>query len=100
MLNMPTNTGQEYKTATVTKQLANRANIPAFVLLYKISETCRNPSDENYYDIESFRYKSIGNVSPSGKPDYDWIYATPKEWANLLMKVRAYSAKNLGIFVM
>lgn len=91
--------GQEYKTATVTKNLANKANIPAIVLLYKVSKTDKNPSDSKYYDIESFRYKTIGNVSPTGVVDKHWINASPEEWANTLVRIREFSIKNLGIFV-
>jgi hypothetical protein len=91
---------QDYKCATVTKNLADRANIPAFVLLYKLSKEKKNPhSDHGCYDVESLRFKSIGKVSPTGKADIEWRKATPKQWAETLLKVRDFSAKNLGIFV-
>jgi len=94
--------GQEYKTATVTKSLANRAGIPAFVLLYKISKTQKNPANtenEEYFDIKSFRYKSIGAVSPTGFIDREWVFVTPQDWGKLLVRARDFSAKKLGIYV-
>lgn len=74
--------GQSWKTATVTKNLAKKAGIPAFVLLYKLS-TEPNPCDPQFFDIESFRVKMIW-------PTYQdtWTTLTPQRWADALVKIR------------
>lgn len=81
--------GQNYKTATVTKNLAKAANIPAFVLLYKLSNQ-RNPYDKNWFDIESFRVKCLWPRMDNG-----WKKVTPEDWAKMVLKMRLWSANNL-----
>jgi len=75
--------GQSYKCATITRNLAIKAGIEAFVLLYKPSVKA-NPADANWPDIDSFRIKRIA-------PTYseDWIIKTPQQWAECLITVRS-----------
>lgn len=79
--------GQSIKPATVTQKLAKRANLPAYVLLYKKSAT-PNPSNPEYADIASFRYKRLW-PDPCGT----WVTVTPDEWAENLLKLRKHSAR-------
>lgn len=86
--------GQEYKTATVTKKLAERANMPCFVLLYKTSDK-PNPADPAWKDISEFRVKRLWP-----KPEQTWRTVTPDEWALTLLKMRRWSADKLDAAVM
>lgn len=74
--------GQSWKTATVTKNLARKACIPAFVLLYKVSGQ-PNPADATFFDIESFRVKMIWPTCQTL-----WTTLTPQQWADALVKIR------------
>ena len=80
--------GQDYKSASVTANLARRAGIVGIVLLYKLSDK-RNPAAPGSLDIKSFRYQ---RVQP---PTSQWVECTPKEWAGLLLAIRTWNAKNL-----
>jgi len=82
-------TGQPYKTATVTTKLAQRANIPCFVVLYKLSENS-NPADEKWNDISQFRVKRL-----YPKPENQWRTVSPQEWAELLLKMRKWKAQQI-----
>ena len=77
--------GQPYKTATVTKNLAIMAGIPAYVVLYEISET-KNPAYNECNDISNFRIKRL---HPSF--DKEWRNFTPEEYAKSLLKLRKYT---------
>lgn len=79
-------TGQKYKSAVVTKKLAERARLPAYVVLYKLSSR-KNPADRNWFDIESFR---VQRLTP--KPTKTWEIKTPDQWANDLVQLRKWSA--------
>jgi len=80
--------GQPYKTATVTKKLAERAGIPCYVVLYKLSNE-QNIADTQWKDIESFRVKRL-----FPKEEYTWRVLTPFEWAGALISMRKwYTAK-------
>ena len=81
--------GQPYKTATVTKKLAQRAKLPCFVVLYKKSEEL-NPADPKWNDIESFRVKRLWP-----KPEFQWRTLTPEEWSGTLLKMRKWQAHRL-----
>jgi hypothetical protein len=50
--------GQDHKPATVTRNLARRARVPAFVLLYRLSQD-RNPADPRYRDVAGLRLKRL-----------------------------------------
>ena len=86
--------GTLWKPATVTRNLARRANMFAIVLLYKLSATLRNPADPSWPDIESFRYKKIH--CPNGQPaDVIWINCTAEEWARILVQIRRTAARQI-----
>jgi hypothetical protein len=81
--------GQIYKTATVTCKLAQRANLPCYVLLYKLSQTL-NPADKNWYDIESFRVRRLYPC-----PENGWRVVSPRDWARALLEIRLWKAKQI-----
>ena len=77
---------QVYKAATVTANLARRANMPAFVLLYKLSES-KLEADPRRLDIEQFRCRCIFPTR-----DGAWKIYTPIEWAQFLVRCRKKAA--------
>lgn len=83
--------GQPFKPFTVTRNLARRCSpvLPAFVLLYKISNR-PNPAAPKYRDIESFRVKRIWP-----HPMENWIKISPERWAKILVNMRKKSASLL-----
>ena len=83
--------GQKYKCATVTTNLAKRAELPCFVVLYSLSSD-KNPADTTWFDIESFRVKRLWP-----KPENDWRVMTPQEWADNLLKMREWSTQKLDL---
>lgn len=80
--------GQDYKTATVTKNLARRCKptIRAYCLLYRESERA-NPADPKFQDIAGFRIRRIWP-----EPETGWKLFSPAEWAQYLVKLRRHSA--------
>lgn len=74
--------GQDWKTATITRNLAKMAGIPAFVLLYKLSKD-QNPVAPGFMDIESFRVKMLWP-----KPCDKWRALSPQQWADALCRIR------------
>lgn len=85
--------GQTIKPYTVTKKLARRAHpvLPAFVLLYRISNT-ENPADPSTLDIDQFRVKAIWP-----EPESDWYTLTPLQWARALCQIRIDSAHQVDL---
>jgi hypothetical protein len=83
--------GQKYKCALVTANLAKRANLPCFVVLYMLSKE-ENPADVNWKDIDSFRVKRLWP-----KKENQWRVMTPKQWAENLLKMREWSSNNLDL---
>jgi len=81
--------GQQWKPCTVTRKLAERADIPAFVLLYRKSQVA-NPADVQWSDISSFRVRRIHPQEQGA-----FVVLSPKEWAEKLVKLRDYSAARL-----
>lgn len=81
--------GQSFKTATVTKKLAIRANLPCFVVLYTLSDI-KNIADPTWYDISKFRVKRL-----HPQPEYRWRIFKPKEWAEILLNMRQWSADEI-----
>ena len=81
--------GQPHKTATVTLNLAKRADLPCYVVLYKLSKD-KNPFDDKWRDIESFRVKRL-----YPKYEKEWNIITPDKWANNLIKLREWQANKL-----
>jgi len=80
---------QEWKATSVIRQLARRANLPAYVVLYKPARH-PNSGDARFNDIERFRVK---RVWPD--PDGDWITLSPQQWAERLLVIRARGAARL-----
>jgi len=81
--------GQKYKTTTVARNLAIRAHLPCYTVLFTESEK-RNPADHNYFDIEEFRIKELWPNRENG-----WTILKPKKWAEKLLEIRYESAKNI-----
>lgn len=81
--------GQDYKNAQVTTRLAERAHIPAYVVLYRLAST-PNPADPEWPDIDRFRVKRL-----YPKRQSDWTIYTPQEWAHRLVHLREWSACKL-----
>lgn len=81
--------GQTYKSAAVTLNLARRADLPCFVVLYTLSDK-RNPVDSNWPDISQFR---VMRLYP--KRETTWRVLTPQEWADTLLRLRAWKASKL-----
>ena len=79
--------GQPHKSSTVTKNLARRAGLLAYVVLYKVGNS-ENPAIPTISDISSFRVKCI---NPSERADIGWKPYTPQEYANFLVDLRKYS---------
>ena len=75
--------GQSFKSATVTLKLAQRANLPCFVLLYK--KTASIPPD-----IERFRAKRL-----HPKIEKEWRILTPEEWCKTLLALRKWQCSKL-----
>jgi hypothetical protein len=82
--------GQDYKCATVTMKLAQRANLPAAVVLYKLSDR-PNPADSRFQDIESFRVKRIHPPGAKKK----WHSYSPNAWAQALERLRKAAAASV-----
>lgn len=85
--------GQNYKCATVTTNLAKRANLPCFVVLYTLSDEL-NPYDKQWYDIASFRVKRLWP-----KSENNWREFSPQKWAENLLIMREWQAKKLDSFL-
>lgn len=81
--------GQDQKTTTVLRQLAKRASLPAYCVLYRRSKTA-NVGDLRFTDIDSFR---IRRVWPD--PESEWTDLTPQQWAERLLIIRARGAAKL-----
>jgi hypothetical protein len=85
--------GQPYKNAQVTLNLARRANIPCYIVLYKLSSKI-NPADTDWPDIESFRIMRLHpNPTPAGK----WFLVSPEKWAEHLLELRKRETTKLDI---
>lgn len=81
--------GQHWKSATVTLQLATRADLPCYVVLYELGALA-NPADSSALDILSFR---VRRLYPS--PISTWRKFTPQEWAENLEKLRKREAAKI-----
>jgi len=81
--------GQAFKPASVTRNLARRCTpvLPAYVLLYKLSDDA-NPCASGFRDISQFRYRRIWP-----EPATTWEIVTPGQWAEMLVKLRGWTAK-------
>lgn len=81
--------GQSFKPATVTAKLAERADLPCYVLLYTLGGE-RNPADPSWFDIAGFRYRRLRPKAESA-----WTSCTPEEWCQLLVKLRQWQARRV-----
>jgi hypothetical protein len=86
--------GQDYKNATVTANLAKMANLPCFIVLYKVSAQ-KNPADISHNDIEMFRVKKL-HPKTNGY-NGGWVLISPRKWAEFLLKLRRDQCSNLDI---
>lgn len=81
--------GQPYKCATVTKNLAKRAGLPAYTVLYKASNE-PNPAEPECSDILGFRVKRLWP-----DPSNEWRELTPRQYADGLSKMRGWRSNQL-----
>lgn len=81
--------GQQFKPATVTTLLAQRAGLPAYVVLYANSNK-RNPADQRWQDIDRFRVRRMWP-----RPEPAWRTLAPKEWAQALVQIRDWVSARL-----
>ena len=79
--------GQAFKATTVTTNLARRAGLAPYCVLYQASDL-RNPADPEWRDIRAFR---IMRLWP--RPDRTWRTVTPAEWAQALLDIRSHGAE-------
>ena len=86
-------TGQDLKFHHVLQRLAERADVPALVVLYKNHPSRRSPSNNSKPDIASFRVKWI-----YPKLSASWMEMTPRAYAKYLdhwrFKAAARNLKN------
>lgn len=78
--------GQDVKVATITRNLARRAGIAAYVALYRHADTA-NPAATTLPDIDAFRVKRLWP-----DPEWTWRTHTPRQWAERLLAMREYGA--------
>jgi hypothetical protein len=74
--------GQSHKPTTVTRKLAERADIPAFLVFYTLSDS-QNPVDSRVKDCTSFRVKRV-TPDPWGA----FKVFSPDGWAKALVRLR------------
>lgn len=82
--------GQMHKPATVTQNLARRANLPAYCVLYRHAREA-NPADARCFDIDQFRVRRLWP-----QPEWRWQTLTPYAWAQGLLDIRAYAARRMN----
>ena len=81
--------GQNCKPATVLHDLARRASVPAFVVLYSLTSS-GNPADPQQRDIDKFRVRRVAPVL-----DDRWTTMTPHEYAVFLLRLRKEGGQRL-----
>jgi len=81
--------GQTFKCSTVTARLAQRAGLPAYVVLYRTADL-PNPADERQPDIQSFRVRRIWP-----HPEPAWRQLSPRSWAEALLQIRRWACAKL-----
>jgi hypothetical protein len=81
--------GQDRKATSVIRHLAERANLPAYTVLYTPAVHA-NAGDRRVADIERFR---VRRVWPDAK--LEWRTLTPQQWAERLLVIRARGAARL-----
>lgn len=83
--------GQDFKSGTVTYNLAKRANLQCFLVLYSISDS-PNPADNSVPDIERFRIKQLWPLQ-----DSNWQTVLPKTWARILLDIHQHTTNIKGL---
>lgn len=83
--------GQVGKETRALAALARRANLPAFVLLYRVAESS-NPGDPRFDDIAMFRVRRVFPYLESS-----WRTLTPPQWATALLDIRRWSAHRASL---
>lgn len=80
---------QPVKISTVTRGLAVKAGLPAYKVLYRISQN-ENPSNPGVFDIDRFRVKRLTPYE-----EREWRVLTPMEWANQLEAIRNWETDKI-----
>lgn len=83
--------GQDWKSTSVSLRLARRSRLPAYCVLYGCAND-PNPADPRYLDIATIR---VRRVWP--RPEPQWRTLTPSAWAEALLEIRAWSARQLDL---
>lgn len=83
--------GQVAKPATAITRLAKRARLPAYLVLYSRAQST-NPADQRWRDIRGFRVRRLWPRAELG-----WRDLKPAEFAQALIRIRAWSAKRLDL---
>lgn len=81
--------GQREKSCSVTVRLAQRAKLPAYLVLYQCALE-PNPADVDAPDIEGFRVKRVWPT-----PESEWRQLDPAEWAEALVRIRTWQARKV-----
>jgi hypothetical protein len=84
-------TGQAWKSSSITVARARGARLPAYVQLYRPGEL-RNPADPRQPDITLFR---IRRLYP--RPEKQCRTLTPPGWARALLQIRSWSTRWLDL---
>lgn len=82
--------GQSQKCSYITRNLAERANLPALVVLYTPEKFSSNPADNRFQDIASFR---VRRICPNEEDE--WKQYLPEEYANMLAKMREWAVAHI-----
>jgi hypothetical protein len=90
LLEVALDKGQAWKAATCTQKLAEMAGVPAFCVLFKMSDKANPTAVDGAPDIESFRARCLWP-----RQDKEWTSYSPQQWAEKLLRVREYSRKQL-----
>lgn len=80
----------KFKPGTILCNLARLADIPAFVVLYRVSETARNPFAADYPDIVGFRIRRLYPTLEGAFREY-----TCREYAVWLQQLRDVQSRKL-----
>ncbi|WP_416268813.1 hypothetical protein SD235_04800 [Burkholderia cepacia] len=83
--------GQTTKPTGVIRALAERANLPAFVVLYQPA-AFPNPANQNWDDVASFR---VMRIWP--RPERTWRVLTPEQWAHALVAIRGWQLRRASM---
>ena len=81
--------GQPYKPATVTQRLAMKADIPAYVVLYKRSAAKTQPACVGQTSFTS----ASRMLYP--RPESTWTQYSPEEWARQLLELRYWAGNGI-----